>query len=156
MNTYIMLDSTEIDIGALPEVEQEFYHRMKEHYDAGMGWIEFGNLWISEISKVCKGKSPAETAASPLFRVCQDMESRIALREGHAREASYRDLLADLISRNYPSRYQFCKETGLDQGFLSSVLKGRKDLSLSKLEEILSKTNHRIAFVKRKPVPDRN
>lgn len=60
---------------------------------------------------------------------------------------SWRDQLDLIIKKKFKSRYAFCKEVGLDQGFLSNVLKKKKGLSIENLSEILDKIGYKITIV---------
>lgn len=77
--------------------------------------------------------------SSTLWRICQDLELRLGTRQGKVAFPDYRDFLLDIIESRYGSRYRFCKETGVDEGFLSRVLTGDKDFSLPSLTKLLDK-----------------
>ncbi len=47
--------------------------------------------------------------------------------------------MLDLIEEKYGSRYEFCKQTGVDPGQLSRVFASKADLSLPHLSELLAK-----------------
>ncbi len=74
---------------------------------------------------------------STIWKICEDMGSRLAIKQGYARRGDYRDELMDLIESKYPSRYAFCREVGLDEGYLSRVLNKRQHFSVKKLEKVL-------------------
>ena len=76
--------------------------------------------------------------ASVFPHVCDDLEARLGIAQGKVAPPDYRDYLADLIEERYGSRYQFCKQTGIDPGHLSRVLANRADLSLSLLQKIMT------------------
>ena len=149
MNPYKTLSGEVFDLDELPAKLRAVYSEVKSYYDSNPDWSEFTNLWVAKIREVFKGRERSEVVEEPIFKICQDLESRLGIRQGYTREPDYRDLLADLISVHYRSRYQFCRETGVDEGYLSSVLNKKKNLSVEKLQEVLDKANYRIAFVEK-------
>lgn len=86
---------------------------------------------------------------TPLYKICQDMESRLGIEEGYIRQPDYRDLLAKIIHENFSSRYQFCKTTGIDEAFLSNVLSRKKGFSIENLIKILDKIGYEIEIKKK-------
>lgn len=149
MNLYKTLNGTVFNLDELPAELKTVYREVKSLYDTNVDWTEFTNLWISKIREVFSDREPSVIVEEPLYKICQDIESRLGIRQGYTREPDYRDLLADIISLHYKSRYQFCREIGVDEGYLSSVLNKKKNLSLEKLQEILNRTNYRIAFIEK-------
>jgi hypothetical protein len=88
-----------------------------------------------------------QSRESVVYRVAQDLSSRLGLASGQIRPDDYQGELEDLIRDNYPTRRAFCEATGLSEDMLSHVLAGRKDLSLSKLTEALSRIGYRLKIV---------
>lgn len=149
MKTYKTLRGEIFDLGELTPEQKAIYTDVKSAFDSNTEWTDFSNLWIARMGAAFDGIPRSEVVEEPLYKICQDLESRLGIRQGHTSEPDYRDLLAEVISLHYRSRYQFCAEMGFDEGYLSSVLSKKKNLSLKKLEEILGRTNYRIAFVER-------
>ena len=149
MNYYRTLDGEIFNLDELTDQQKRIYTEVKYAYDTNPEWTEFSNLWITKLKEALAGKEPASIVEEPIFKICQDLESRLGIRQGYTREPDYRDLLADIISRHFKSRYQFCKEIGIDEGYLSAVLARKKHLSIEKLQEILDKLDHRIIFVEK-------
>ncbi len=149
MNLYKTLNGEVFNLDGLPAEQRTVYSEVKSFYDVNTEWTEFTNLWMSKIREVFSDKPPSAVVGEPLYKICQDLESRLGIRQGYTREPDYRDLLADIISLHFGSRYRFCKEIGVDEGYLSSVLNKKKNLSLEKLQEILNRTNYRIAFIEK-------
>ncbi|MBI4283618.1 MAG: hypothetical protein HY663_04025, partial [Chloroflexi bacterium] len=143
------LSGEAFNLDELPAELQAVYSEVKSFYDTNIDWTEFTNLWMSKIREVFSNVKPSVIVEEPLYKICQDLDSRLGIRQGYTREPDYRDLLADIISLHYKSRYQFCKEIGVDEGYLSSVLNKKKNLSLEKLQEILNRTNYRIVFIEK-------
>lgn len=149
MNYYRTLNGEAFNLNELTEQQKLIYAEVKSFYDTNPEWTEFTSLWIARIKEAFAGKQPSSVVEEPIYKICQDMDSRLGIRQGYTKEPDYRDLLADIISRHFKSRYQFCKEIGIDEGYLSSVLAKKKHLSIEKLQEILDKIDYRIAFIER-------
>jgi len=86
----------------------------------------------------------------PIFRICQDLSSRLGIKQGYIRKDDYRDKLLEIIDSNFRSRYEFCKKVGIDEGFLSKVLRNQRSLSLDNLLRILGAVGYEIEFKKKK------
>ena len=69
----------------------------------------------------------------------------MGIAEGRVAEPDYRDYLLDLIEEKYGSRYEFCRQTGVDPGQLSRVFASKADLSLPHLSELLRKLDATLA-----------
>jgi len=149
MNLYKTLNGEVFNLDELPDELKAVYSEVKAYYDTNADWTEFTNLWMAKIRENFSDKKPSEVVEEPIYKICQDLDSRLGIRQGYTREPDYRDLLADIISLHFGSRYRFCKEIGVDEGYLSSVLNKKKNLSLEKLEEILNRANYRIAFIEK-------
>ena len=106
-------------------------------------------MWFAKIRRAFKDEKPSVVVQAPIYRICQDLDSRLGLKQGYAREPDYRDLLTDIIATHFRSQSEFSKTVGIDRGYLSSVLAKKKHLSMEKLEEILCKTSYQIAFIER-------
>ncbi|MBI4288728.1 MAG: hypothetical protein HY671_09910 [Chloroflexi bacterium] len=149
MNNYRTLNGEVFNLDELTKDHKLVYVEVKSFYDSNPEWTRFPNVWMDKIREAFAGKDPSTVVDEPIYKICQDLESRLGIRQGYTREPDYRDLLADIISRHFKSRYQFCKEVGIDEGYLSSVLARKKHLSIEKLQEILDKVDHRIAFIEK-------
>ena len=149
MNYYRTLDGEVFNLDELTEQQKLIYSEVKAFYDTNPEWTLFSNFWMAKIKEAFASEEPGSVVKEPIFEICQDLDSRLGVRQGYMREPDYRDLLADIISRHFKSRYQFCKEIGIDEGFLSAVLARKKHLSIEKLQEILDKLDHRIIFVEK-------
>jgi len=92
--------------------------------------------------------SGKELVRLPVYAICQDIASRVGIEQGYFRQRDYRDDLVELIAKTHESRYQFAKETGLNQAFLSRVLSKRAHLSVEKLEKAAEALGYRVALVR--------
>ena len=149
MNLYKTLNGEVFDLNKLTKREREIYSEVKAFYNLNTDWTEFSNLWITKIREAFSSTNPSLVTKKNIYRICQDLESRLGVRQGYTREIDYRDLLADIINIHFKSRYQFCNKLAFDQGYLSSVLNRKKHISMNKLQEALDKINYRIAFVEK-------
>ncbi len=149
MNYYKTLDGEVFNLDELTKQQKLIYSEVKSFYDINPDWNQFSNVWTDRLREAFAGVDPRTVVEEPIFEICQDLDSRLGVRQGYMREPDYRDLLADIISRHFKSRYQFCKEMGIDEGYLSAVLARKKHMSIEKLQEILDKLDHRIVFVEK-------
>jgi hypothetical protein len=149
MNLYTTLKDEEFNIDELPPNHQKAYTAVRKHFDASMDWTDFANFWLNKMRELTENGNKSGLVRSPLYRICQDMESRLGIKQGYVRKGDYRDYLAMIIDLEFPSRYAFCKEVGLDQSFLSHVLNRDKDFSMEKLETILSRIGYEVALRKK-------
>lgn len=144
MKQYETLNHEILDLDNLPKKYQNFYREINKYYKKGPDWNEFSNLWLGKINSIFHKVKREDIVKTPIFRICQDMESRLGIKQGHTRMTDYRDILAKIIAENYQSRYNFCKKVGIDPAFLSSVLKKKKHFSTNKLQMILEKSGYEI------------
>ncbi len=149
MNFYKTLNSEVFDLDQLTNEQEAIYRAVESFYDTNPDWGEFSNFWIARMREVLGNEESSSVIKAPIYKICQDLDSRLGIRQGYTRESDYRDLLADVIDRHFKSRYQFCKEIGIDEGYLSNVLNKKRHISIEKLEEVLERTNYRIAFVEK-------
>lgn len=138
-----------VDIDALPREQKEIYHRVRRFYDQRPDCNQFSAFWIREMTELeNKMAHPTMRAVDrrtlrnritnwSIWRICEDLTSRLAIEQGVERARDYVDDLAELIDGKYPSRYAFCNAVGLDEGYLSRVLNRKQRISLRKLERIL-------------------
>jgi hypothetical protein len=149
MHIYKTLNGEVFDLDKLTDKERKIYKELKSYYDSNQEWTAFSNLWFAKIRRAFKDEKPSVVVQTPIYKICQDLDSRLGLKQGYTREPDYRDLLIDIIGSHFKSQSEFSKTVGIDPGYLSSVLAKRKHLSVEKLEQILSKTNYQIAFIER-------
>jgi hypothetical protein len=81
------------------------------------------------------------------FKIALDLSSRLGIAQGMIRPDDYREELANLIDRDFPSRRAFCNATGITPDMFSHVLAGRKDLSLEALSKALARIGYRLRIV---------
>jgi len=149
LTKYETLEHQTFDLGKLPAKQKKFLEEVKTYFEKNPSWCEFGSFWFNQLSSVFKNVKKEDIPDLPVFKICQDMESRLGVKQRYARLTDYRDILAKIISEVYKSRYLFCKEVGIDEAFLSNVLKKKKHFSTKKLQEILDKAGYDLEIKKR-------
>ncbi len=58
-----------------------------------------------------------------------------------------REQLLSITETKFDTRREFCEAAGVTEDMLSHVLKGRKDLSIGALEELLGKIGYGLTLV---------
>lgn len=129
--SYHTITGRALDLGGLSDEECSFLRDVKRMYERKPEWSEFGAWWTQKL------RDSGLSEASPVCRLCDDLESRLGIAQGDVATPDYRDYLADLIEERYGSRNRFCQETGVDPGHLSRVFAGRSELSLQNFQRIL-------------------
>jgi hypothetical protein len=148
-DVYIDLKGTEIPLTGLDREERALLSRLRRRARTRRSWTEFANYWTREVAALydARGLTRAQSRQTPVYRVAQDLWSRLGIAAGLVRSPDYRVELEELIRQKYPSRRAFCEATGLSEDMLSHVLAGRKDLSLAKLTGALERIGHRLRIV---------
>src|SRR5207247_4226493 len=94
-------------------------------------WCDFDNYRWRAIAEFydARGVPRKVSRESVVYRVAQDLSSRLGLAGGLIRPDDYQGELEELIREKFPSRRAFCEATGLSEDMLSHVLAGRQELS---------------------------
>ncbi|HEY8504237.1 MAG TPA: hypothetical protein VIL46_06610, partial [Gemmataceae bacterium] len=105
--------------------------------------------WMAEVARFysARGLNRAQIAGTVVFRVAQDIDSRMRVAAGHARAPDYRDELEALVLSRFPTRRAFCEATGISEDMLSHVLARRKHLAIDTLSAALEKIGYRLHIV---------
>lgn len=146
---YETLENKKIDIKVLSEQDYEFLKKVKKYYYKRPDWNVFSNYWLKEGQKIWGGIKKREVVNLPAFLICQDLEVRLGIKQGKTRLPDYRDELVALIDKEFDSRYQFCRKTGIAQDTLSRILNKRREPSLHMLRIILDAVEYEISFQKK-------
>jgi len=128
---YRTLTGRSVELTKLTADERACLGAVVEKYRTHPEWTRFAAWWMKELAR--RGVE----RTSVLFKICDDLEARLGIAQGKASAPDYRHYLLALIEERYGSRYQFCKETGVDQGQLSRILAGQADFSLESLAKVL-------------------
>lgn len=138
---YVDLRHNRYSLSDLDEQERRAVARLKRRARTHRDWYDFENYWPKLVWELYRprGLTREDAANTAVFRIAQDLSSRIAIESGLARVPDYRDELADLIRRRFKTRREFCKATGISEDMLSHVLAGRKHLAIDTLQEALAR-----------------
>ena len=128
---YQTITGRRIPISNLTETEYGFLEKVAKKYNSRQDWTRFAAWWNAEFN------ASSLSTSSVVYRICQDLESRLGINQGKVSPPDYRDFLAELIDTHFGSRQEFCKATEVDPGQLSRVLASRADLSMKVLQKVL-------------------
>jgi hypothetical protein len=146
---YVDLDGHRIALTALDAEERRLVARLRRRARANPDWNAFDNYWTVAVPAFYQAQGLARRAVprTLVWRIAQDLSSRLGIAQGFIRPADYRDELEELIREKFPSRRAFCEATGIAEDMLSHVLAGRKDLSLEALTQALARIGYRLGIV---------
>jgi len=83
---YITLEKEVVYINNMSKSEQSFYSQIKDYYRKKPSHMDFSNYWRAEDQRaVWSDCSRKECVNSLIFKICQDLDSRLAIKEGHLR-----------------------------------------------------------------------
>jgi transcriptional regulator with XRE-family HTH domain len=156
-NVYVNLHGQEIDFSALDANERKLLARLRRRSRTHPSWTDFGNYWIREVAAFydARGFTRAQSRQCPVYRIAQDLCSRLGIAAGLVRPPDYRTELEELIRLKFQTRREFCAATGLSEAMLSHVLAGRKDLSVASLSKALERIGYRLQFTPAAPAKKR-
>ena len=136
MNHYETLTGRRVPVEKFSRKERQVFLRLIEEYERSPKWGRFSSVWQRLIAEALPKHSAKERRENALYKIGQDLELRLGIAQGAVAPPDYRDYIVDAIEEKFHSRYRFCKETGVPEGFLSQVLAGKKDFSLARLREV--------------------
>lgn len=138
---YVDLKGNAIRVADLDKGEQLLVSRLKQQAKLHPDWNEFENYWTQSVWEFYKdrGLTRKQVRETSVYRIAQDIGSRLAIEAGVARAPDYRDELEHLIRSHFQTRRAFCQATGLSEDMLSHVLAGRKHLAIDTLAQALDK-----------------
>ena len=143
MDNYLLT----VKLADLGPEERALVERLLARAKSRPRWDDFENFWVDEVFKFY-GKLPSgELQKTAGYQVGNDLAARLVIAAGMARIPDYRDELAEIIRRNFPTRRKFCEQTGLSETMLSQVLGGTKHLSIDALIEALAKIGYQLRLV---------
>jgi hypothetical protein len=149
---YTTIQGNELDLSSLTSEETSLFLSARKAYAESLEWLGFKQRWLNDVVAFYDRQNlpRRETTSKPLFLAVQDMGSRLMVDQGFARMPGYRDQLLSIIETKFDTRREFCEAAGVSEDMLSHVLKGRKDLSIGALEELLGKIGYGLSLV---PLP---
>lgn len=139
--TYTDLKGREVSTAALDDEERKLVVRIKRRAKTHPDWNDFENYWTGAIGEFYdeRGVPRKQARKSAVYRIAQDLGSRIGIEQGYVRRSDYRDELASLIRERFNSQREFCNATGLSEDMLSHVLARRKHLAIDTLTDALER-----------------
>ncbi len=149
---YVDLKGNYICVADLDADEQKFVAELKRQAKKIADWNGFWNHWTHAVAEFYKGSglTRKQIRETGVYRIAQDLGSRLAVEAGIARLPDYRDELNELIRSQFQTRRAFCKATGLSEDMLSHVFAGRKHLAIETLAGALSRIGFSLRIV---PIP---
>ena len=144
--SYTDLHGRKHSLNDLTRQERAALARLQKLAAAGPDWMAYSNQFVAEMEKLLPstGKSRRELTQSVIYRIGQDLGSRLGVSQGKMRRSDYRDELQQLIATRFRTRREFCEATGLSEDMLSHVLAKRKNLAIDTLAEALAKVGFAI------------
>ena len=146
---YVSLHGDRISLAGLDAQERALVTRLRRRADTEPAWCDFRNYSMTAVGQFYdkRGINRKKVSQSPVFRIALDLSNRLGIDQGKIRAPDYRSELQDLIVKQFPSRSDFCKESGISSDMLSHVLAGRKDLSIEALTSALDRIGYRLRIV---------
>jgi hypothetical protein len=148
---YVDLDGVVFTLADLDAEERRLVGRLRRRARTNPDWNDFDNHWTRTVRAFyqARGVTGKMLSRTPVWRIAQDLSSRLGIAAGLVREPDYRDELEELIHERFPSRRAFCQATGISEDLLSHVLAGRKDLSLATLTAALERIGYALRIMPR-------
>jgi hypothetical protein len=131
-------------LSGLDEQERDLLAKLKAFANTKPQWHEYQNRWMAEVGQFYeqRGLTRQQIIETPVYRVAQDLGSRLGIAQGKMRQSDYRDELEQLILTRFKTRREFCEATGLSEDMLSHVLARRKHLAVDTLYSALEKVGY--------------
>ena len=148
---YTDLKGRTYSLAGLDDQEWELLQELERFSIEQPDWVAYRNLWTTKVRNLlaARGLVPRERHATPLYRIAQDIGSRLAVAAGVAQPPDYRNELESLIRDNFRTRREFCEATGISEDMLSHVLAGRKHLAIDTLSQALERIGYRLQITPR-------
>src|SRR5262245_499864 len=147
------LDGQVISLADLDDEARQILDQLHGFLDTKPDWTVFGNFWPPKVLGYFEahGVSRRVATKSALYRVAQDLESRLGVDQGFVKKPAskpdYREQLAEIIAARFSTRREFCQATGIAEDLLSHVLAGRKHLAIDTLTAALERIGYRLQIV---------
>jgi hypothetical protein len=149
IDDYVDLDGIPIPLAGLDTEERRLVAQLRRRARRNPDWDAFDNWWTRAIPEfyLARGVSRKAVVRTAVWRIAQDLSSRLGIAAGLIRPPDYRDELDDLIRTHYPSRRAFAQATGMAEAVLNDFLAGRKDLPLATLAQALERAGYRLHII---------
>ncbi len=155
-NNYVKLNGEFICVADLTDGEQKIVAEL-QHWAKQIGdWNEFENYWTRTVAEFYRNGNltQKQIRQTCVYRIAQDLGSRLAIQAGVSRITDYRDELNELIQSRFETRRAFCQATGLTEDMLSHVLAGRKHLAIETLSNALARIGFSLRIVPAKSIAE--
>jgi hypothetical protein len=148
-NSYVDLKGRELPLDGLDAQERQFVAELQQRAKSHPDWDDFENSWTATVAAFYDARGPArrESRETVVYKIAQDLSSRLAIAAGQARPPDYRDELEAIIRKSFRTRREFCAATGLSEDMLSHVLAHRKHLAIETLTQALDRIGYTIRLV---------
>lgn len=142
--TYSDLHGRSFFLKELDSPQQTLIAEMQAEAENKPNSADFRNRWMARVGKFFtdRGLDRKETTNTTVWRIYQDLTSRLRIAEGWTKPGDYRDELEQIILSRFRTRREFCQATGLSEDLLSHVLAKRKNLSIDTLTEALDRIGY--------------
>lgn len=146
VDAYTTLKRETIGLTTLDAEERALIAELVRLKEQASSWTAYANAYMSKVVDLYKlrGLSRKDITATSVWKIAQDLNSRLMVEVGIARAPDYRDELEQVIQARFPNRRAFCEATGISEDMLSHVLARRKHLSIEAISEALCKIGYRI------------
>lgn len=144
LTEHVDLRGRAVGLSGLDREERDLIARLTALAATNPQWSAYRNFWLSEVERLygARGLSRQQIVETVVYRVGQDLGSRLAIVKAQARPSDYRDELEQLILTRFKTRREFCTATGLSEDMLSHVLARRKHLAIDTLYTALEKVGY--------------
>ena len=136
-HAYRTLDGRRLSLRGLSEEEERTLADIQRAYRRRPDWVQFTNFWRTQARRLYRDLPPSKRTSTIVYLIGEDLEVRLGVSQKYFGSPDYRDELRGLIAESFRSRYAFCQATGLDQGFLSRLLRKSSDISVERLNRAL-------------------
>jgi hypothetical protein len=147
-HTYTTLRGQTIEVAGLDADERRVVDDLISRQRTVAHWTEFANFYMPAVGDLYlpRGLSRRQITETPVWKIAQDLNSRLMVAAGEARAPScdYRDTLGELIRSAFPTQKAFCDATGLSEDLVSHVLNKRKHLAIDTLADALQRIGYRL------------
>jgi hypothetical protein len=93
MKKYQTLKQEMYDLDALPPEQQSVYEVVWNFYQQAPDWDTFTAFWLAQTDRLHPQLSRKDITETPLFKICEDMDARLAINQGYTRPSDSHDEL---------------------------------------------------------------
>ena len=108
--------------------------------------LAFTSYWMPKVAQFydARGQAREVSRLSPIYRIAQDLNTRLHIYPEGTRPVDYRDELEIIVISKFRTRQSFCNATGLDAKTLKDVLAHRAHFPIEILRPALAKIGYRV------------